>query len=113
MAYTDQTINYTYDSGAYGKGRLTGASDAHHTMAWTYNAQGRITGKSQTVASVTKSVGYGYTNDDLTSIVTPSGQTIVYAYTNHQITSITINGTRSAPAFCIRRVTCYGSRCVS
>ncbi len=62
-------------------------------MAWTYNAQGRITGKSQTVAAVTKSVGYGYTNDDLTSIVTPSGQTVVYAYTNHQITSITINGT--------------------
>jgi RHS repeat-associated protein len=93
VVYSDETINYTYDAGTYGKGRLTGASDANHTMAWTYNAQGRITGKSQTVASVTKSVGYGYTNDDLTSIVSPSGQTIVYAYTNHQITSITINGT--------------------
>jgi RHS repeat-associated protein len=93
LAYADQTINFTYDSGTYGIGRLTGASDANHTMAWTYNAQGRITGKSQTVAAVTKSVGYGYTNDDLTSIVTPSGQTVVYAYTNHQITSITINGT--------------------
>jgi len=40
-----------------------------------------------------KSVGYGYTNADLTSIVTPSGQTISYSYTNHRITSITVNST--------------------
>ena len=93
VAYTDQTINYTYDAGTDGKGHLTGASDANHSMSWTYNAQGRTTGKGQTVASVTKSVGYGYTNDDLTSIVTPSGQTIAYTYTNHQITSIAVNGT--------------------
>jgi RHS repeat-associated protein len=38
-------------------------------------------------------VGYGYTNEDLTSLVTPSGQTVVYGYTNHRITSITVNGT--------------------
>jgi RHS repeat-associated protein len=93
VAYTDETINYTYDAGTDGKGRLTGASDANHSMSWTYNAQGRTTGKGQTVASVTKSVGYGYTNDDLTSIVTPSGQTITYTYTNHRVTSIKVNST--------------------
>jgi RHS repeat-associated protein len=38
-------------------------------------------------------VGYGYTNADLTSLVTPSNQTIVYGYTNHRVTSITVNGT--------------------
>jgi uncharacterized protein RhaS with RHS repeats len=27
--YADQTINYTYDTGTNGKGRLTGASDAN------------------------------------------------------------------------------------
>jgi YD repeat-containing protein len=91
--YADQTINYTYDTGTNGKGRLTGASDANHTLAWTYDTHGRVTGKSQIVGSVTKSVGYGYTHDDLTSIVTPSGQTITYAYTNHQISSITVNST--------------------
>jgi RHS repeat-associated protein len=92
VAYADQTIKYSYDTGTDGIGQLTGASDANHSMSWSYNAQGRVTGKGQTVGSVTKSVGYGYTNDDLTSIVTPSGQTIAYGYTNHRITSITVNG---------------------
>ncbi len=93
LAYADQTIKYGYDAGAHGKGHLTSASDANHSMSWTYNAQGRITGKAQIVGTLTTSVGYGYTNDDMTSLVTPSGQKIVYAYTNHQITSISVNGT--------------------
>jgi RHS repeat-associated protein len=42
---------------------------------------------------VTKSVSYTYTNGDLTSLVTPSGQTVTYGYTNGQVTSIAINGT--------------------
>jgi RHS repeat-associated protein len=92
-AYTDETINYTYDAGTNGIGRLTGASDANHSMSWAYDTHGRVTGKGQTVGSVTKSVGYGYTNDDLTSIVTPSGQTVIYGYTNHRITSVGVNGT--------------------
>jgi YD repeat-containing protein len=91
-AYTDQTISFTYDAGTNGKGRLTGASDANHSLAWTYDTHGRVTGKAQIVGSVTKSVGYAYANDDMTSIVTPSGQTITYGYTNHQITSIAVNG---------------------
>ncbi len=93
QAYADQTINFTYDAGTNGKGRLTGASDASHSMAWSYDALGRVIGKSQKIGTITKSVGYGYTNGDLTSMVTPSGQTITYGYTNHRITSIAINGT--------------------
>jgi RHS repeat-associated protein len=92
-AYADQTINFTYDAGANGVGRLTGASDTNHTLSWTYDTLGRVTGKGQKVGTVTKSVGYAYVNGDLTSLVTPSGQTIVYAYANHRITSITVNGT--------------------
>jgi RHS repeat-associated protein len=92
VAYSDQTIAYTYDAGTNGVGRLTGASDANHSMAWTYDSLGRITGKSQIVAGITKSVGYSYNNGDLTSLVTPSGQIITYAYTNHRITSIAVNG---------------------
>jgi RHS repeat-associated protein len=91
---TDQTITFTYDAGTNGKGRLTGASDANHSMSWVYDGQGRVTSKSQTVGTVTKSVTYGYTNGNLTSMTTPSGQNIAYGYnTNHQVTSITINGT--------------------
>lgn len=91
---TDQTLAFAYDTGTNGKGRLASASDANHSLSWTYDAQGRVTGKGLTVGTVTKSVGYGYTNADLTALVTPSGQTVGYGYnTNHQLTSITVNGT--------------------
>ena len=90
----DQTIAFGYDSGTNGKGRLTSASDANHSLSWTYDMQGRVTGKGLTIGSVNKSVGYGYTSADLTSMVTPSGQTVVYGYNaNHQVTSIKVNGT--------------------
>jgi RHS repeat-associated protein len=90
---TDQTVSFTYDTGTNGKGHLTGASDANHSLAWSYDALGRVTGMGQTVTGVTKSVGYGYTNGDLTTLTTPSGQTITYAYSDHQITGITVNST--------------------
>jgi RHS repeat-associated protein len=90
---TDQTVTFTYDAGTNGKGRLTGASDANHSLAWTYDALGRAIAKSQTVGTVTRTIGYAYTNGNLTTLTTPSGQSIVYGYTNGQVTSITINGT--------------------
>jgi RHS repeat-associated protein len=93
VAYPDQTINFTYDTGTNGVGRLTGAADANHSLSWAYDALGRVTGRGQTIGTVTRSVGYAYVNGDLTSLVTPSGQTVVYGYTNHHITSITVNGT--------------------
>ncbi len=57
---TDQTITYTYDTGTNQKGQLTGASDADHSLAWTYDTHGRVTGKGQTVGGVTLAMGYGY-----------------------------------------------------
>jgi RHS repeat-associated protein len=93
VAYSDQTINFSYDVGTNGVGHLTGASDANHSLSWAYDALGRVTGKGQTIGTVTKSVGYAYVNGDLTSLVTPSGQTVVYGYTNHRIISVSVNGT--------------------
>jgi RHS repeat-associated protein len=91
---TDQAIAFTYDAGANGKGHLTGASDANHSIGWTYDALGRVIGKSQTVGAVTRSVAYTYTNGNLTSLTTPAGQTVTYGYNaNHQVTSVTVNGT--------------------
>jgi RHS repeat-associated protein len=90
---TDQTITYSYDSGTNGIGRLTSASDANHSMSWAYDGLGRVTSKSQTVGSVMETVGYAYTNGNLTSMTTPSGQSVAFGYnTNHQVTSITVNG---------------------
>jgi hypothetical protein len=62
-------------------------------MSWAYDALGRVTGKGQTIGTVTQSVGYSYTNGDLISLITPSGQTVVYSYVNHRINSIMVNGT--------------------
>jgi RHS repeat-associated protein len=90
----DQTIAFGYDTGTNGKGRLTSASDANHALSWTYDMHGRVTGKGLTIGGVHKSMGYGYTNADLTSLVTPSNQSVTYGYnTNHQVTSIKVNGT--------------------
>jgi RHS repeat-associated protein len=91
---TDQTITFTYDGGTNQKGQLTGASDAHHSLSWTYDTHGRVTGKGQTVGSVTKSVGYGYNGSgQLTSVVLPSGSTILYGYNaNNQVASVTLSG---------------------
>lgn len=90
---TDQTLVFGYDAGAYGKGRLTSAGDGNQTLSWTYDPQGRVVGKGITVGMQVESVGYAYTNADLTAITTPSGQAISYSYSsNHQITGIAVNG---------------------
>jgi len=90
---TDQTISFTYDQGTDGVGHLTGASDANHSMSFAYDSLGEMTGLSQTVGTVTRSITYGYTSGNLTSMTTPSGQTVTYGYNaNHQVTSIAVNG---------------------
>ena len=89
----DQTLLFGYDAGVNGKGRLTSAADANHSMSWSYDPLGRVTGKGVTVGTVNLSVGYGYVGGDRTAFVTPSGQAVVYGFNNnHQMTSVTVNG---------------------
>jgi RHS repeat-associated protein len=91
---TDQTLSFTYDQGSNGIGHLTGASDANHSISFSYDALGEMTSMSQTVGGVARTISYAYTNGDLTTMTTPSGQVITYGYNaNHQITSIAANGT--------------------
>ena len=91
---TDQAITFSYDAGTNGIGRLTGAADANHSLSWTYDSLGRVASKTQALTGgVSRAVSYGYVNGDLTSMVTPSGQTITYGYTNHRITSVKVNST--------------------
>jgi len=94
LAYTDQTIGYTYDQGANGVGRLSSVSDASGSTSWTYTSLGRVASKTQTMGSIAKTVSYAYNSaGQLTSLTTPSGEIITYGYTNNQVTSIAINGT--------------------
>jgi RHS repeat-associated protein len=90
----DPTISYTYDSGTNQKGRLVGASDANHSLAWSYDAHGRVTGKSQTVGGIALAQGYGYNaSGQLTAITLPSGNSVEFGYNaNNQVTSVTLNG---------------------
>ncbi len=88
-----ETVTYTHDTCANGKGRLCSLSDKTGTTSWTYDAMGRVTGKSQTVGSISQSVVYGYNSaGQLTSIVTPSGKTVTYTYQNNRPVSVAING---------------------
>ena len=90
---TYQTRSLTYDQGADGVGHLTGASDGQSSMSWSYDSLGEITGMTQIAGGVSRSVAYGYTNGDLTSLTTPSGQTITYGYNAaHEIMSVAVNG---------------------
>jgi RHS repeat-associated protein len=90
---TDQSVVFSYDAGGYGKGHLTGASDANHAMTYSYDALGRVVSKKQVVGTISLMVGYAYTNGDLTTITTPSGKTITYTYNgNHQISGVSVNG---------------------
>lgn len=91
LGYPDLTTSFTYDAGTNGVGHLTGASDANHSMSFVYDAQGRVTSKTQTVSSIAKTLTYGYTNGNLTSLVTPSGRTIAYGYTAGRVTSVALS----------------------
>jgi YD repeat-containing protein len=56
-----------------------------------------VTGKTQPIAGVTQSVGYAYTNGNLTGLTTASGQTITYGYNgSHQVTSVAVNASGSS-----------------
>ena len=62
-------------------------------MSWGYDGLGRVTSKGQTVGTVTRTVGYAYTNGDLAMLTTPSGQSVAFTYTNGQVTGISVNST--------------------
>lgn len=87
------TVTYTYDQGTYGKGRLTGISDSSGSTSWAYNAQGRITSKTQIAGSQTLTTAYGYdAAGRLISQTLPSGKVVGLSWTGQQITGVTLNG---------------------
>jgi RHS repeat-associated protein len=92
IVYPDTTLSFSYDAGVNGLGRMTGAADANHSLAFTYDEQGRIASKTQIVSGQARTIRYAYTNGNLISIVTPSGQTIAYTYAFGRVASVAVNG---------------------
>jgi len=94
LAYTDQTITYTYDMGINQKGRLTGLNSSGANNTWTYDTKGRVLSKTQVSNGNTKTISYQYNAaGQLTQITTPSNKVIVYGYSNGKVSSITVGGT--------------------
>jgi len=92
-ATTDQSLEFSYDTGLNGKGRLVAASDANHSLSFSYDALGRLTNKTQTVGGNAKTVVYGYVSGRPTSLLTPSGQSITYSYDPvGRLSGISLNG---------------------
>jgi RHS repeat-associated protein len=93
----DETVTYTYDTSCgnatSSKGRLCTLSDKSGTTTYSYDLLGRITAKSQNVSSLTQAHSYRYNAaGQMDQLTTASGQVIGYGYTNNRVTSISVNG---------------------
>ncbi|MDF2446995.1 MAG: type secretion protein Rhs [Moraxellaceae bacterium] len=85
-SYADgRVVTYTYDQGTHGKGRLTGLSDSSSSLAWTYNADGNVLTRTQTIGTgqtaQSSTLTYAYNaSGQLASLTMPSGAVIGYTY---------------------------------
>ncbi len=86
-------IVFTYDQGTNGIGRLTQMTDATGSTQWGYDAQGRVTSKTQRIGALSLTVRSVYdTSGRLTSVVYPSGKTLSLQYAQGQLTQTGANG---------------------
>jgi RHS repeat-associated protein len=96
ISYPDTTkdVTYSYDSGTYGKGHLTGITDASGNTSYIYDAWGNLSGKTVVQGGHTYTVGYTYdTDNNLASVTYPGGMVVAYARdSTDQITTVTENG---------------------
>lgn len=83
-ASPSENVVFIYDSiagGNNGLGRLTGATDASGSTAYTYDTQGRVTAHARTFGAQTYTVSYGYyPSGRLNWILYPSGRDVVFYY---------------------------------
>jgi YD repeat-containing protein len=74
-----QDITYTYDTGTNGIGRRTGMTDPSGSMAFGYDARGRLVEKTSVINSLTYSVFRSYTpGSRISSVTYPTSRTIDY-----------------------------------
>ena len=100
--YADGTSTVlTYDEGANGVGHLTRMVDSGPvTTTWSYNAQGQVSRKSQTLPTGgvdrTHTVQYDYNaaSGQLTTMVYPSGRVVGYQYgaNSRDVETVTVDG---------------------
>jgi RHS repeat-associated protein len=93
-----EPISYSYDTGSFGIGRLSGFTDESGSTAYTYNERGDILTETQVIGGVSSTTSYAYNlADRIMSITYPSGHSITYTRDNAgNITSVALSGISSA-----------------
>ena len=86
------TINYGYDEGSNGVGRLTHMTDASGTTRFAYDALGRITSIARQFGTITPTTRFAYTSGRLSSITYPSGRVVGYASFDERVSAVTVDG---------------------
>lgn len=93
IEYFDFAVEFGYDQGPNGIGRLTELADTAAITSWKYDAHGRVLQKTQQVDDLILLTHYHYdASGRLDSITYPSGQLIAFGYTNGQVTQISVDG---------------------
>jgi YD repeat-containing protein len=88
-----QTVSYVYDSCGNGKGRLCSFTDRTGTTTYSYDPQGRVLSKAQTVNGVTQTIAYRYNAaGQMDEMTMPSGKRVAVNYVNNRITGLTVDG---------------------
>ncbi len=74
-------VDFTWDEGTYGKGRITSVMEEESLFHYQYDDRGLVIQSDSQLSGVSFSTGYGY-NDagQLTKIQYPSGMQVVYEY---------------------------------
>jgi RHS repeat-associated protein len=94
------TLTYTYDQGAFGKGRLTSLTNSIGLASgWVYDQHGRVTQRTETIGSAVLTTLYAYeaVTGRLASMTYPAGGTLLYSYdANGRVTAITGSGGTAA-----------------
>ena len=90
-------VIYQYDNTANGNqgiGRVTRMIDGAALTDYTYDIQGRLTQKIQTVGTLVQTVSYGYdVVGRMMSMIYPSGKVLTYSFdAQGRMASITVNG---------------------
>ncbi|MCI0479829.1 hypothetical protein L0Y59_04760, partial [Candidatus Uhrbacteria bacterium] len=76
-----ESVSWSYDTGAFGKGRLASMTDPTGTTTYAYDRRGLLLSETRTIGSAVYATRYGYdANGNRSRIVYPSGRIVDYAF---------------------------------
>jgi YD repeat-containing protein len=79
VSHPVENVTYTYDTGAFGIGRLHSIMDSTGTSTYIYNSLGQITEESRQMNGTPYTTGYDYDDDfNLKTIAYPGGLELTY-----------------------------------